>query len=225
MLDAAAEILYVGKARNLRARVASYFRPERLQPRIQALVRLIAGVEVTVTSSETEALLLEHNLIKRHRPRFNVILRDDKSFPWLHLSAHEFPRLSFYRGTRRLPGRLFGPYPSAGAVHETLNQLHRLFRLRGCRDSYYANRSRPCLEYQIRRCSAPCTGLITAEAYAADVQAAVLVLEGRAADVTGRLGVEMEAAAARLDYERAAVLRDQLAALTEIQSRQVITSA
>jgi excinuclease ABC subunit C len=225
ILDLAGEILYVGKARNLRARVGSYFRPERLQPRVQALVRLIAGVEVTVTSSETEALLLEHNLIKRHRPRFNVILRDDKSFPWLHLSAHEFPRLSFYRGTRRLPGQLFGPYPSAGAVHETLNQLHRLFRLRGCRDSYFSNRSRPCLEYQIRRCSAPCTGLITAAAYAEDVQAAVLVLEGRAADVTGRLGTEMEAAAARLDYERAAMLRDQLAALTEIQSRQVISLA
>lgn len=225
MLDAGGTILYVGKARNLRARVGSYFRPDRLQPRVQALVRQIEGVEVTVTHSETEALLLEHNLIKQHRPRFNVILRDDKSFPWLHLSAHEFPRLAFYRGSRRLAGRLFGPYPSAGAVHETLNQLHRLFRLRGCRDSYFANRSRPCLEYQIRRCSAPCTGLISQADYARDVQAAVLVLEGRTGDVSSRLAAEMDAAAQRLDFERAAVLRDQLAALTEIQSRQVVSLA
>jgi len=225
MLDAGGAILYVGKARNLRARVGSYFRPERLQPRALALVRHIAGIEVTVTHSETEALLLEHNLIKEHRPRYNVILRDDKSFPWLQLSAHEFPRLSFYRGSRRLPGRLFGPYPSAGAVHETLQQLHRLFRLRGCRDSFFANRSRPCLEYQIRRCSAPCTGLISHADYARDVQAAVLVLEGRAGDVSSGLAAAMDEAAGRLDFERAAALGDQLAALTEIQSRQVVSRA
>ena len=160
MLDAEGKVVYVGKARSLRSRVGSYFRADQLQPKVQALVRAIAGIEVTVTNSDTEALLLEHNLIKSHRPRFNVILRDDKSFPYVHLSAHEFPRLSFYRGTRKLPGRLFGPYPSASAVHEALNQLHKLFRLRSCKDSYFANRSRPCLEYQIGRCSAPCTGLI-----------------------------------------------------------------
>ena len=223
MLDAGGKVVYVGKARSLRARVGSYFRADQLHPRVQALVRTIAGIEVTVTNSDTEALLLEHNLIKSHRPRFNVILRDDKSFPYVHLSAHEFPRLAFYRGTRRLPGRLFGPYPSASAVHESLNQLHKLFRLRGCKDSFFANRSRPCLEHQIGRCSAPCTGLIGRDAYARDVESAVMVLEGRARDVTARLGRDMEQAAERLDFERAARLRDQLAALTDIQSRQVMT--
>lgn len=225
MLGAGGEILYVGKARSLRARVGSYFRPDQLQPRVQALTRLIAGIEVTVTNSDTEALLLEHNLIKRHRPRFNVILRDDKSFPYVHISAHEFPRLAFYRGSRKIAGRLFGPYPNAGAVHETLNQLHKLFRIRSCKDSFFANRSRPCLEYQIGRCSGPCTGLIGRDEYARDVRSTMLVLEGRAADVTERLGREMEQAAERQDYERAATLRDRLAALTGIQARQVIDRA
>jgi excinuclease ABC subunit C len=225
MLDADGKILYVGKARSLRSRVGSYFRADQLQPKVQALVRGVAGIEVTVTNSDTEALLLEHNLIKSHRPRFNVILRDDKSFPYVHLSAHEFPRLSFYRGSRKLPGRLFGPYPSASAVHETLNQLHKLFRLRSCKDTFFANRSRPCLEYQIGRCSAPCTGLIDAAAYARDVESAAMVLDGRAKDATARLGADMERAAERLDFERAAMLRDQLAALTDVQARQVVTRA
>ncbi|MEX0735381.1 MAG: excinuclease ABC subunit UvrC [Steroidobacteraceae bacterium] len=225
MLDADGKIVYVGKARSLKSRVGSYFRADQLQPKVQALVRVVAGIEVTVTNSDTEALLLEHNLIKRHRPRFNVILRDDKSFPYVHLSAHEFPRLSFYRGSRRLPGRLFGPYPSASAVHETLNQLHKLFKLRSCKDTFFANRSRPCLEYQIGRCSAPCTAYIDAATYERDVQSAIMVLEGRAKDVTARLGEEMDLAAERLDFERAASLRDQLAALTDIQSRQIVTSA
>jgi len=225
MLGADGEILYVGKARSLKSRVASYFRPDQLQPKVQALARLIAGAEVTVTNSDTEALLLEHNLIKRHRPRFNVILRDDKSFPYLHISAHEFPRLCFYRGSRKLPGRMFGPYPSASATHETLNQLHKLFRIRSCKDSYFANRSRPCLEYQIGRCSAPCTGLIGKEAYARDVQSTVEVLEGRAAEVTRRISREMDQAAVGLDFERAAVLRDQLGALTDVQARQIVSRA
>jgi excinuclease ABC subunit C len=225
MLDAAGKIVYVGKARSLKARVGSYFRADQLQPKVQALVRVVAGIDVTVTNSDTEALLLEHNLIKSHRPRFNVILRDDKSFPYVHLSAHEYPRLSFYRGTRKLPGRLFGPYPSASAVHEALNQLHKLFRLRSCKDTFFANRSRPCLEYQIGRCSAPCTGLIDADAYARDVESAALVLEGRARDVTARLAGDMDRAAEKLDFERAAMLRDQLAALTDVQARQVVTRA
>ena len=225
MLDEAGKIVYVGKARSLKSRVGSYFRADKLQPKVQALVRVVAGIEVTVTNSDTEALLLEHNLIKSHRPRFNVILRDDKSFPYLHLSAHEFPRLSFYRGSRKLPGRLFGPYPSASAVHETLNQLHKLFRLRSCKDTFFANRSRPCLEYQIGRCSAPCTGLIDAASYARDVESAAMVLDGRAKDVTVRLGADMDRAAEQLDFERAAMLRDQLAALTDVQARQVVTRA
>ncbi len=225
MLDQVGKIVYVGKARSLKSRVGSYFRADKLQPKVQALVRVVADIEVTVTNSDTEALLLEHNLIKSHRPRFNVILRDDKSFPYLHLSAHEFPRLSFYRGSRKLPGRLFGPYPSASAVHETLNQLHKLFRLRSCKDTFFANRSRPCLEYQIGRCSAPCTGLIDAASYARDVESAAMVLDGRAKDVTVRLGADMDRAAERLDFERAATLRDQLKALTDVQARQVVTRA
>jgi excinuclease ABC subunit C len=225
MLDADGKILYVGKARSLKSRVGSYFRADQLQPKVQALVRVVAGIEVTVTGSDTEALLLEHNLIKSHRPRFNVTLRDDKSFPYVHLSAHDYPRLSFYRGTRKLPGRLFGPYPSASAVHEALNQLHKLFRLRSCKDTFFANRSRPCLEHQIGRCTAPCTGLIGADAYARDVESAAMVLDGRAQDVTARLAADMDGAAEKLDFERAAMLRDQLAALTDVQARQVVTRA
>jgi excinuclease ABC subunit C len=225
MLDADGKILYVGKARSLRSRVGSYFRADQLQPKVQALVRQVARIEVNVTNSDVEALLLEHNLIKSHRPRFNVTLRDDKSFPFVHLSAHEFPRLSFYRGSRKLPGRLFGPYPSASAVHESLNQLHKLFRIRSCKDTFFANRSRPCLEYQIGRCSAPCTALIGREAYARDVESAAMVLEGRAQDVTVRLAADMDKAAEKLDFERAARVRDQLAALRGLESRQVMTRA
>jgi excinuclease ABC subunit C len=225
MLDAEGKVIYVGKARDLKARVASYFRADQVQPKVGALVRTVADIKVTVTNSEIEALLLEHNLIKSHRPRFNVILRDDKSFPYVHLSEHEFPRLSFYRGSRRLPGRLFGPYPSASAVHEALNQLHKLFRLRSCKDTFFANRSRPCLEYQIGRCTAPCTGLIDAATYARDVEAAVMVLEGRAQDATARLAADMDRAAEKLDFERAAMLRDQLGALTDVQARQVMSRA
>jgi len=225
MLDADGEIIYVGKAKNLKARVGSYFRGDLLAPKVVAMVRALATVEVTVTNSDTEALLLEYNLIKKHRPRYNVILRDDKSFPYVHLSTdHEFPRLSFYRGARQVPGRFFGPYPSALAVRETLQQLQRLFKLRNCEDSFFAHRTRPCLQYQIQRCSAPCVGLIGATDYAADVSAAVRVLEGRNQEVAQELGTRMDAAAAALEFEKAAVLRDQLAALKRIQAQQVVTA-
>jgi excinuclease ABC subunit C len=225
MLDATGKVIYVGKARNLRSRVSSYFRPDQLSPKVMALVRVIAGIEVTVTNSDTEALLLEYNLIKEHRPRYNVILRDDKSFPYLYLSDHDYPRLSFYRGTRKVPGRLFGPYPDARAARATLHQLHKLFRIRGCKDSYFENRSRPCLEHQIGRCSAPCVGLISREAYGRDIEAAVMVLEGRNEELSRRLTDEMERAAAALAFERAAALRDQLAALASLQAQQVVSSA
>jgi excinuclease ABC subunit C len=225
MLDAQGEILYVGKARNLKNRVGSYFQPSNVQPKVQALIAKTANMEVTITNSETEALLLEFNLIKKHRPRFNVVLRDDKSFPYLHLeSAHEFPRLAFYRGSRREPGRYFGPYPSAGAVRDTLQQLQKLFRIRNCDDTYFANRSRPCLQYQIQRCTAPCVGLINAENYARDVGAAVKVLEGRNDEVSEDLGKRMETAAARLEFEEAAQIRDQLAKLKVIQAQQIVTA-
>jgi excinuclease ABC subunit C len=225
MLGEEGEILYVGKARNLKNRVGSYFQPSNVQPKVQALIAKTADMEVTITNSEIEALLLEYNLIKKHRPRFNVVLRDDKSFPYLHVeTAHDFPRLSFYRGSRKEPGRYFGPYPSAGAVRDTLQQIQKLFRLRNCEDSYFANRSRPCLQYQIQRCTAPCVGLIPKETYAGDVGAAIKVLEGRNDEVRDDLGRRMEAAAERLDFEDAAQLRDQLAKLKAVQSQQIVTA-
>jgi excinuclease ABC subunit C len=225
MLGEQGEILYAGKARNLKNRVASYFQPSNVQPKVQALIAKTAGMEVTITNSETEALLLEFNLIKKHRPRFNVVLRDDKSFPYLHLeSGHEFPRLAFYRGSRKEPGRYFGPYPSAGAVRDTLQQLQKLFRIRNCDDTYFSNRTRPCLQYQIQRCTAPCVGLISPENYARDVGAAIKVLEGRNDEVSEDLGRRMEAAAERLEFEEAARIRDQLAKLKVIQAQQIVTA-
>jgi excinuclease ABC subunit C len=225
MLDTGGQILYVGKARNLKSRVASYFQPSNVQPKVQALIAKTANMEVTITNSDTEALLLEYNLIKKHRPRFNVVLRDDKSFPYLHLETkHEFPRLNFYRGSRKEPGKYFGPYPSAGAVRDTLQQLQKLFRIRNCDDAYFANRSRPCLQYQIQRCTAPCVGLVSKEHYARDVGAAIKVLEGRNDEVSEDLGRRMEAAAERLNFEEAAQLRDQLAKLKVIQAQQIVTA-
>jgi excinuclease ABC subunit C len=225
MLDADGQILYVGKARNLKSRVASYFQPSNVQPKVQALIAKTVNMEVTITNSETEALLLEYNVIKKHRPRFNVVLRDDKSFPYLHLETnHEFPRLNFYRGSRKEPGKYFGPYPSAGAVRDTLQQLQKLFRIRNCDDAYFANRSRPCLQYQIQRCTAPCVGLVSKEHYARDVGAAIKVLEGRNDEVSEDLGRRMEAAAERLEFEEAAQIRDQLAKLKVIQAQQIVTA-
>jgi excinuclease ABC subunit C len=223
MYGAAHELLYVGKARSLKDRVATYFAPRNVDPKVQALVAQISAIEVTVTNSETEALLLEYNLIKAHKPRFNVVLRDDKSFPYIHLYIeHEFARLEFYRGARSAPGRYFGPFPNAGAVRDTLNQLQKLFHIRNCRDSFFANRSRPCLQHQIGRCSAPCVGLISREAYAQDIAAAVKVLEGRSDEVNAELQARMEEAGTRLEFERAADIRDQLAALKRIQAQQVV---
>jgi excinuclease ABC subunit C len=224
MLDTGGKILYVGKAKSLRARVASYFRGD-LSPKVAALMRHVAAVEVTLTQSENEALLLEYNLIKAHRPRYNVILRDDKSFPYVLLSAHEYPRLTVYRGPRQPQGRLFGPFPDVRAVRSTTRQLQKLFRLRGCKDSFFANRSRPCLEHQIGRCSAPCVGLISREDYGRDVEAVALVLDGKSTEVTARLSAEMEQAAGELRFERAAALRDQLSALAQLQSQQSVAGA
>ncbi|HUN25823.1 MAG TPA: excinuclease ABC subunit UvrC [Steroidobacteraceae bacterium] len=225
MYNVEGELLYVGKARNLKDRVGTYFNPSNVAPKVQALVQQIASIEVTVTNSETEALLLEYNLIKEHKPRFNVVLRDDKSFPYIHLATdHEFPRLTFYRGSRSARGRYFGPFPSAGAVRETLQGLQKLFLIRNCRDTFFANRSRPCLQHQIGRCSAPCVGLVTREAYAEDLKSAVTVLEGRSREVNEQLQTRMEEAAGKLEFERAARIRDQLAALKRIQAQQIVTA-
>src|ERR1700749_3148395 len=224
MFDSDHEILYVGKAKSLKDRVSTYFAAGNVNPKVQALVQQITAIEVTVTNSETEALLLEYNLIKAHKPRFNIVLRDDKSFPYIQLcDDHRFPRLAFYRGARNQPGRYFGPFPNAGAVRETLQGLQKLFRIRNCRDSFFANRSRPCLQHQIGRCSAPCVGLIDAQTYGQDVDAAVKVLEGRSQEVNAQLRERMEEAASRLQFERAAQIRDQLAALANVQSQQIVT--
>ncbi len=224
MLDAAGQVVYVGKAKDLRRRVGSYFQGRPQDSKTMAMVRQVADVEVTVTRTETEALMLEYNLIKRHKPRFNVVLRDDKSYPYIHVRTdQEFPRLAFYRGPRRKEGRLFGPYPSAGSVRETLRQLQKLFRVRQCEDSYFANRTRPCLQYQIQRCTAPCVELISAEDYRRDVEHAMLFLQGRSAAVTESLAERMEKASEQLEYERAGQYRDQLAKLKTVESQQLVS--
>jgi len=219
-LDHAGKVLYVGKARDLRKRVSSYFRSGIPAGKTGLLVQQIKAIEVSVSGSEGEALILENNLIKEHRPRFNVLLRDDKSYPYIHLSSdHAYPRLSFYRGSRRIPGRLFGPYPSAGAVRESLNLLQKLFRLRSCENSFFSHRSRPCLQYQIQRCSGPCVGLIAEQDYARDVEHAVRFLEGRSGEVIDELVARMEDCSARLAFEEAGRFRDQIARLKTVQQQ------
>ena len=222
MLNAAGEVLYVGKAKSLRRRVASYFRSQHGNSRILAMVQDLAGIEVTVTHTEAEALLLENHLIKEFRPRYNVLLRDDKSYPYIRLEEGKFPRLAFYRGSRKAGGRLYGPYPSAGAVRETLDLLQKLFRVRQCEDSFFRNRSRPCLQYQIERCSGPCVGLVDADSYAEDVRNAELFLAGKSSELVDNLVARMESAAQRLQFERAARYRDQIATLRRVQERQYV---
>lgn len=224
MFSADEKVIYVGKARNLRRRVSSYFRGRAHDAKTIAMLQNVADVQVTVTRTETEALMLEYNLIKQHQPRFNVMLRDDKSYPFIRIhDDHRWPRITFYRGTRKASGKIFGPYPSAGAVRGAINQLQKLFRLRGCSESYFANRTRPCLQYQIRRCTAPCVGLISEEGYARDVADAVLFLEGRSDAVSDALSRRMEEASAALEFERAAQYRDQLSELKRIQTQQVVS--
>lgn len=222
MLNARGEVMYVGKAKNLRRRVGSYF-TRAANRRIASMVAQIRDIEITATHTEAEALLLENNLIKEHKPRYNVLLRDDKSYPYLFLSEEEFPRLVFHRGARKAKGRFFGPYPSASSVRETLQLLQKLFPVRQCEDSYFRNRSRPCLQYQIQRCTAPCVGFITPDAYNQDVRDTELFLEGKASDVVERWIHKMEAAAARLEFEEAAHLRDQIGTLRAVQEKQYVS--
>jgi len=223
MLAGEDTVLYVGKARDLRKRVSTYFGSKAHHPKTQALMAQTERVEVTVTGTEQEALLLEYNLIKEHHPRFNVVLRDDKSYPWIYVSnQQDFPRFEFHRGSRKAAGRFLGPWPNAGAVRDSLAQLQKLFRVRQCSESFFANRTRPCLQYQIKRCTAPCVGLVTAADYRRDVEDAVLFLEGRNSAVLASLVSRMETASGDLDYERAALLRDQVALIRRIQAEQVI---
>jgi excinuclease ABC subunit C len=223
MLGADGELLYVGKARNLRKRVSNYFLRASGDPRIESMVSQIARVEITVTHTEDEALILESNLIKELSPRYNIVYRDDKSYPYVRFTAHEFPRIGYYRGAKSGKDRYFGPFPSASAVRETLQTLQKLFRLRPCRDTFFANRQRPCLQHQIHRCSAPCTRLITQEDYARDVSNAVRLLEGKADELAKELAEDMETAAEALEFERAAKLRDQIAALKRVRENRAMT--
>jgi excinuclease ABC subunit C len=224
MLNDKHKIIYVGKARDLKKRVSSYFQRSHADAKTASMMPQVANVEITVTNTEAEALILEYNLIKRHKPRFNVVLRDDKSYPYIYVSTeHNFPRLQFHRGARKGKGRYFGPYPSTGAVRKTLNELQKLFLVRQCQDSFFGHRTRPCLQYQIKRCTAPCVGLIDAEVYAEDVNAAIMFLEGKNRSVIDTFVERMEQASGAKDYEQAARFRDQIARLKKIEAEQLIS--
>jgi len=225
MYDHQQKHLYIGKAKHLKKRLASYFRRQEPGSKTEALVKKIAHIDVTVTSSETEALILEHNLIKTEKPPYNILLRDDKSYPYIYVSSqHDYPRLAFHRGKQRTKGRYFGPFPNRYAVRESLKLLQKMFKVRQCEDSFFNNRSRPCLQHQIGRCSAPCVEKIERSEYAETVRKSMLFLEGENDDLTEQLSAEMDRAAEQLNFEQAAEKRDQLAHLRRIQEKQFIDS-
>ncbi len=222
MLDEKGEILYIGKAKNLKNRVSSYFRSQSASPKQQAMVAKIASIEVMLTHTEGEALLLESQQIKRYKPRYNICLRDDKSYPYVFISEHKFPQLTFHRGAKKRKGQYFGPYPSAGAVRETLKLLQKIFPVRQCEDSFYSNRTRPCLQYQIERCTAPCTGLVSEQRYQEDLDNTVLFLQGKGNQLIDQLIAKMEKASQQLEFEQAAVYRDQILRLRSVLEKHFV---
>ncbi|MFB0996528.1 MAG: excinuclease ABC subunit C [Polaribacter sp.] len=223
MLDGDGQVLYVGKAKNLKNRVTSYFRSTGLTVKTAALVKRIISIDVTVTETETEALILEHNLIKQYRPPFNILMRDDKSYPYIFLSDKDrWPRLSFHRGPKKAKGTYFGPFPSVHAVRDSMGFLQKTFKVRQCEDVFFKNRSRPCLQYQIKRCTAPCVDFVTPDDYAADVNLTRLYLDGKADKILQQLEGDMETAAMDLQFEKAAEHRDQISALRQVQAQQMI---
>ena len=225
MLDAQGKLLYVGKARNLKKRVAAYFSRSQRSPRLARMISQTAAIETTVTHTEAEALLLENNLIKRHRPRYNILLRDDKSYPYIFISSeHDYPQITFYRGRRERKGRYFGPYASPGAARSALNLLQKVFRVRPCDDYFFSHRSRPCLQYQIDRCSGPCVGLIDKDSYGSEIEAAIEFLEGNSHALIARYVNEMDQASANLDYEAAARARNKIEMLRKVSEQQYVSA-
>ena len=224
MFDEKGELIYVGKAKNLKQRVSSYFRARGLNNKTLALVARIFRIEVIITQSETEALILEQTLIKKHRPQYNILLKDDKSYPYIYISKHNYPLIAYRRGQKVKSGQYFGPYPNSYAVKESLSYLQRIFKLRNCEDSYFSNRSRPCLQYQIKRCSAPCVNHISAEDYQHDIDNAILFLQGKSSVLIKELEHQMEGAAELLLFERAGEIRDQLLHLRTLQEKQYVST-
>ena len=226
MQDVQGQVIYVGKAKNLKKRVSSYFVSSKTDsPKTQVMIKQVENIEVTVTHTENEALILENNLIKSYKPRYNILFRDDKSYPYLYLSSdHDYPHFRYHRGALKGNGKYFGPYPGAGSVKRTLNLLQKLFLIRSCEDSVFANRSRPCLQYQIKRCSAPCVDIVSKEDYSRDIKHATLFLEGKNDEVIKSLNEPMQKASEALEFEVAARLRDQIRSLRDVQEKQHIST-